>query len=212
MEGSLSAACRPQKALPFLTSSRPPRSAAAFFAFFVPFPKQFSLRRPAVLESTAALWYPYAVFLCKGDDSVTKLRDKRLFLLDMDGTIYIWMTACSPAYRSSCATCARWGAGTSSSPTTPPGRVEALHGKAPPAWASRLPGTTILTSVDATVRYLRETLPGKTVLCVRHGFLPGPAGRSRYPRDPGPGAGGGASCAASTRSSRSRSWRTPAFC
>lgn len=34
---------------------------------------------------------------------------------------------------------------------------------------------------------------GKDLLCVRHGFLPGPAGRSRYPRDPGPGAGGGAS-------------------
>ena len=28
-------------------------------------------------------------FLYKGDDSVTNLRDKRLFLLDMDGTLYI---------------------------------------------------------------------------------------------------------------------------
>ena len=28
-------------------------------------------------------------FLYKGDDSVTKLRDKRLFLLDMDGTLYL---------------------------------------------------------------------------------------------------------------------------
>ena len=63
-----------------------------------------------MLDSTAALWYPYAVFWCKGDDSVTKLRDKRLFLLDMDGTIYIG-DRLFDGYRSFCAMCAPWGAG-----------------------------------------------------------------------------------------------------
>ena len=36
-------------------------------------------------------------FLYKGDDSVTKLRDKRLFLLDMDGTLYICLLYTSDA-------------------------------------------------------------------------------------------------------------------
>lgn len=113
-----------------------------------------------MLESTAALWYPYAVFLCKGDDSVTKLRDKRLFLLDMDGTIYIGdrlFDGVPEFLRHVRAMGGRYLFLTNNSSRGVEGYMEKLR-----RMGIETTRDDYLTSVDATVRYLRETLPGKT--------------------------------------------------
>lgn len=108
----------------------------------------------------AALWYPYAVFLCKGDDSVTKLRDKRLFLLDMDGTIYIGdrlFDGVPEFLHHVRAMGGRYLFLTNNSSRGVEGYMEKLR-----RMGIETTRDDYLTSVDATVRYLRETLPGKT--------------------------------------------------
>ena len=99
-------------------------------------------------------------FLYKGDDSVTKLRDKRLFLLDMDGTLYIGDRLFDgvPGFlRHVRSMGGRYLFLTNNSSRGVEGYIEKLRRLG----IESAPGD-YLTSVDATIRYLKAALPGKT--------------------------------------------------
>ena len=89
-----------------------------------------------------------------------KLRDKRLFLLDMDGTIYIGdrlFDGVPEFLRHVRAMGGRYLFLTNNSSRGVEGYMEKLR-----RMGIETTRDDYLTSVDATVRYLRETLPGKT--------------------------------------------------
>ena len=91
---------------------------------------------------------------------MTKLRDKRLFLLDMDGTIYIGdrlFDGVPEFLRHVRAMGGRYLFLTNNSSRGVEGYMEKLR-----RMGIETTRDDYLTSVDATVRYLRETLPGKT--------------------------------------------------
>ena len=91
---------------------------------------------------------------------MTKLRDKRLFLLDMDGTIYIGDRLFDgvPEFLRHVRTMGgRYLFLTNNSSRGVEGYMEKLR-----RMGIETTRDDYLTSVDATVRYLRETLPGKT--------------------------------------------------
>ena len=99
-------------------------------------------------------------FLYKGDDSVTKLRDKRLFLLDMDGTLYIGdrlFDGVPEFLRHVRSMGGRYLFLTNNSSRGVEGYIEKLRRLG----IESAPGD-YLTSVDATIRYLKAALPGKT--------------------------------------------------
>ena len=91
---------------------------------------------------------------------MTKLRDKRLFLLDMDGTIYIGdrlFDGVPEFLRHVRAMGGRYLFLTNNSSRGVEGYMEKLR-----RMGIETTRDDYLTSVDATVRYLRETLPEKT--------------------------------------------------
>jgi HAD hydrolase, family IIA len=99
-------------------------------------------------------------FLYKGDDSVTNLRDKRLFLLDMDGTLYIGdrlFDGVPEFLRHVRSMGGRYLFLTNNSSRGVEGYIEKLRRLG----IESAPGD-YLTSVDATIRYLKAALPGKT--------------------------------------------------
>ena len=119
---------------------------------------------------------------------MTKLRDKRLFLLDMDGTLYIGdrlFDGVPEFLRHVRSMGGRYLFLTNNSSRGVEGYIEKLRRLG----IESAPGD-YLTSVDATIRYLKAALPGKS--------CPSWTG----PGSPSPGTGSRRRCfcAASTRS------------
>ena len=91
---------------------------------------------------------------------MTKLRDKRLFLLDMDGTLYIGDRLFDGVPEFLCHVRSMGGRYlflTNNSSRGVEGYIEKLRRLG----IESAPGD-YLTSVDATIRYLKAALPGKT--------------------------------------------------
>ncbi len=118
------------------------------------------LRKTVLLESKAVLCYAYYVLLyAKGRCFLAELKEKRLFLLDMDGTIYLSETLFDkvPEFLDRVKTIGgRYLFLTNNSSRGVEGYIEKM---------ARLGIATtrddFLTSVDATIAYLREHLAGK---------------------------------------------------
>ena len=113
---------------------------------------------------------------------MAQLSEKRLFLLDMDGTIYLdeqLFDGVPEFLRYVRRIGGRYLFLTNNSSRGVEGYIEKMH---------RLGIDTCredyLTSVDATIRYLRVSLPGKDLLCGGNGVLYGPAGAGGHPCDP----------------------------
>lgn len=114
-------------------SSRPIFSLSTFLSSLPP--HNFSLPKAVLLACKAALCYDIIEFVCIRGDSMTPLREKRLFLLDMDGTIYLddrLFDGVIPFLQY----IRRVGGVICSSPTIPPGAWRDISKKCA-AWASR---------------------------------------------------------------------------
>lgn len=128
---------------------------------------------------------------------MTKLRDKRLFLLDMDGTLYIGdrlFDGVPEFLRHVRSMGGRYLFLTNNSSRGVEGYIEKLRRLG----IESAPGD-YLTSVDAAIRYLKAALPGKPAMYSgRTPSCPSWTG----PGSPSPGTGSRrrCCCAASTRS------------